>query len=161
MNIWYIDNWKKFSDLANGNCKKGLRLHFGKDIDQKARKYFMDFSKWIRREFAFPIRINVYVKGDYKIKAKDGDMVCGLFRYPTGDKYPYILLAVGDYKELVESRGEEQAMWSILWSFAHELTHYYQYINDVQLSSKGEEIQATRYSKQILEKYDYEMQQKD
>ncbi|MBO5396113.1 MAG: hypothetical protein J6A97_04445 [Clostridia bacterium] len=109
----------------------------------------------MRKEFEFPLRVNVYVKGDYRIKAKDGDMVVGTCWKPADfSAYPYIRLATGDYNELVDERGEDGAMWAILASFSHELTHYYQYINNLQLTLVGEERQAHAYVNRILEAYD-------
>lgn len=45
-------------------------------------------------------------------------------------------------------------MWSILGTLAHELTHYFQYINQLELTRIGEERQATVYSDYILSDYD-------
>lgn len=130
-------------------------MRIDKDVDATVRVFCLDFAKWLRKEFRFPVRVNVYVKKDYRIKAKDGDMVVGTFWRPAeNSSYPYIRLATGDYYELVEDRGEENAMWAILASFAHELTHYYQHINDLQLTLIGEERQANAYTKRILKAYD-------
>lgn len=65
----------------------------------------------MRREFVFPIRIIIYVKNQFRIKAKDGDLVVGTFWRREGlskDDKPYVRIAVGDYLELVEQRGEER-----------------------------------------------------
>ncbi len=155
MHIWYSDKWKKYINSHDPAIKKGLHMRMDRSIDPEVRMFFLDFAKWLRREFVFPIRVNVYVKADYRIKAKDGDMVVGtMWRPEDANSYPYIRLAAGDYHELVDERGEEQAMWAILASFAHELTHYYQYINHLQLTLTGEERQAEAYTKRILEAYD-------
>ena len=63
-------------------------------------------------------------------------------------------IATGDYQELVAERGKKEAMWSILGTLAHELTHYFQYINQLELTRIGEERQATVYSDYILNDYD-------
>ena len=63
-------------------------------------------------------------------------------------------IATGDYQELVAERGKKEAMWSILGTLAHELTHYFQYINQLKLTRIGEERQATVYSDYILSDYD-------
>lgn len=155
MHIWYSDNWKKYITQNDDTAKKGLRMHIEKAVDDSVREVCLLFAGWLRKEFEFPVRLNVYVKSDYRIKAKDGDMVVGTMWRPEDDNsYPYIRLATGDYNELVDERGETQAMWSILATFAHELTHYYQYINHLPLTLRGEERQAAAYTNRILEAYD-------
>ena len=89
-----------------------------------------------------------------KIKAKDGDMGFGTFFRPYGYPVePYIRLATGDYSALEEARGRDNALAVILSSLAHEITHYYQYINKADLSLRGEEIQASRTASIILDLY--------
>ena len=39
----------------------------------------MKFGKWLRKEYFFPIRVPVYVKGKKYIKAMDGEMKCSPF----------------------------------------------------------------------------------
>jgi len=153
--IWYCNDWEKYIKSDDVMLKKGLRLHINSDVDSAVRLFISDFAKWLRKEFEFPLRVNVYVKASYRIKAKDGDMVVGTCWRPDDySSYPYIRLATGDYNELVEERGEEGAMWAILASFSHELTHYYQHINNLQLTLVGEERQAQAYANRILDAYD-------
>lgn len=153
--IWRETKWRKFLDENWTIRKTGIYLRFDKSVDPDVKKCYMAFVKWLRKEFVFPLRLNVYVKDTYFIKARDGDMVVGTFwRPPIGDSYPYMRLAVGDYTELVSERGSENAMWALLECFAHEMTHYFQCINDLDLTLIGEERQAKRYSIMILEEYD-------
>ena len=66
------------------------------------------------------------------------------------DFYPYIRIATGDYEELVEEYGDEDAMWATLSVFAHELTHYYQHINNLPLTPIGVERQARAYDATVI-----------
>lgn len=66
---------------------------------------------------------------------------------------PYIKIATGDYYDLQSRNGKDNALATILATLAHELTHYYQWINDIQLTPKGREQQATRYSNYIIDEY--------
>lgn len=157
MHLWYLEKWKKYIDFNSGEYETGVYMRFDKDVDGRVKCFCKEFGKWLRREFVFPIRITIYVKDKYRIKAKDGDLVVGTFWRPEGfekDNMPYARIAVGDYLELVNQKGEEEAMWAILGSIAHELTHYFQYINNVKLTPIGEERQATVYSDYILGDYD-------
>ena len=112
MHIWYLDDWKKHVKHSNNTLKKGLRMYIEKEVDATVHMFCLDFAKWLRKEFDFPLRVNVYVKHDYRIKAKDGELVVGTCWKPADyNSYPYIRLATGDYQELIEARGEENAMW--------------------------------------------------
>lgn len=59
---------------------------------------------------------------------------------------PYIKIAVGDYEARVKKWGKEKAIANILLDIPHELTHYFQWINDIQLTDVGRERQANRYA---------------
>lgn len=88
------------------------------------------------------------------IRAKNGENVVGSFFEPFSylDE-PYIRIATGDYYELTDIIGEDNALASILLTLAHELTHYYQWINSIQLTPRGREWQASRYANYILDEY--------
>ena len=74
------------------------------------------------------------------------------FPFDTNDE-PYARVATGDYFELLEKRGKDNALASILSSIAHELTHYFQWINGINLTEMGAERQATAYARFILDEY--------
>ena len=80
------------------------------------------------------------------------------FRYersvdPEVKDEPYIRLAAGDYAALTAQRGKDNALASVLSCLAHELTHYYQWINALSLTPVGRERQAARYARYILYEY--------
>ena len=132
----------------------GLRMHFDKGVDSEVYRFCMSFAKWLRKEFIFPLRVNVYIRSNYRIKAKDGDLVVGtMWRPADASSFPYIRLATGDYQEMVERSSRDSAMWQILHTFAHEITHYYQYINKLKLTLTGEERQAKHWAERILSEY--------
>ena len=152
MHVWNMIKWRRF---VPQDYPSGLRMRIDRTVDPDLRACLMAFSVCLRKHYQFPMRMTVYVRNQYRIRAKDGDMVVGTFWRPEClDSFPYIRLAVGDYEELVAERGEDGALWSILESFTHELTHYYQYINLLPLTLMGEERQAKRYARLILEEYD-------
>jgi hypothetical protein len=84
----------------------------------------------------------------------DGDKVSATFFQPY-DKLTesYIKIAAGDYYDMLNKWGKDQALGAILHSIAHELTHYFQWINDVQLTDIGYERQASMCAKAILDEY--------
>lgn len=155
MHIWYLENWKEWIDLTKDSHRSGLRMRFDAEVDIQIKEVCKNFAKWLRKEFFFPIRVYVYIKALYRIKARDGEFVVGTFLWPADyDTEPHIRIAAGDYQELKKKRGEEEAMWAILESIAHELTHYFQYVNGISLTKMGDERQATMYSDYILSDYD-------
>lgn len=134
--------------------KSGIVLRFDKDVNVEVKDALKTFAKWLRAEFVFPVRMNVYVKACERIRARDGDKVCGVFFRPYNyGEEPYIKLATGDYIQLKKEMGRDDALASLIWTFSHELTHYFQYVNSAELTLKGEEIQASRYATKILRMY--------
>ena len=112
------------------------------------------FCAWLRTEYFFPIRIPIYFKQAARIKAMDGELVSATFFEPVNRQdEPYARIATGDYQQLKEKIGRDNALASILLSVAHELTHYFQWINDIRLTAIGEERQASRYARFILDEY--------
>ena len=154
MHIWTLDRWKDNIDLNEKLCRDGLRVRVEKGVDKEVRRSCIEFTRWLRKEYCFPIRVVIYIKKAPYIKAMDGDYVVGTFFRPF-DYYtePYIRVATGDYKDLCCKWGKESALTAILLTIAHELTHYFQWINNILLTSIGEERQATRYSRIILDEY--------
>ncbi len=152
MHIWTLENWKKTYD--NVDVRTGLRLRCDKSINDEVRRVCKDFCIWLRKNYYFPIRIPIYLKSDYKIKAMDGDLVSATFFQPNS-KYiePYIRIATGDYSELLNTDGKDDALAAILGSIAHELTHYFQWINDIYLTEIGAERQAKVYVNYIISEY--------
>ena len=89
-----------------------------------------------------------------KIKVKDGEMVSAICFIPYEMKYePYIRISAGDYNDMLEKWGKDNALAAILNSIAHELTHYYQWINGLELTDIGAERQATVHARHILSEY--------
>lgn len=152
MHIWTLENWKKYYDLEP--VRTGLRFIFDKNINPEVRRSCKEFGAWLRTEYNFPIRIPIYVKSSYYIKSLDGEMVNATFFEPISRYHePYIRIATGDYLDMLNEDGKDDALASIIGSIAHELTHYFQWINDIQLTEVGTERQAKAYTRFILDEY--------
>lgn len=96
-----------------------------------------------------------YIKNKKKIRAMDGDLVYGTF-WSMEDDYtvePYIRVAAGDYLDLCDRWGKDSALTAILLTIGHELTHYFQWINALELTPIGMERQATKYARYVLDDY--------
>jgi len=154
MHIWTIEKWIDYLDYDAQQYRTGLRLKSDKNVDPEVRRACKEFCKWLRTEYFFPVRIPIYLKGKKQIKAMDGEFVSATFFGPYDLKSePYIRVSTGDYEELLDQRGRDNALVAILHSIAHELTHYFQWINGIELTPVGEERQATMYARYILDEY--------
>ena len=152
--IWTLENWKADPEFQAPGRRSGLRLYFDKDVDPDIRFVFKVFGSWLRYYYDFPIRVPLYIKSDRRIKDQHGESVCGTMWQP-GDhaEEPFGRIATGDYRELCEKMSEYNAMCNILVTVTHELTHYFQWLNDLPLTDIGRERQATKYSEYVLYEY--------
>lgn len=151
MHIWKMKKWITVLDYDKRSYRSGLRLKFDKGIDPELKEECKRFAAWLRNEYIFPVRVPIYFKNYVKLRCIDGATASAAFFRP--DSYfdePYIRIAVGDYRELCEDWGEIEALFAVLRDIAHELTHYFQWINRLELTAVGEERQATNYSRRIV-----------
>ncbi len=153
MNIWNKTDWKVF--YGNEIKRSGLRVRFDSGVDDEVKRACKEFISWLRLQYVFPKRVRLYIKKDRRVKCKySQEIACGVFFRPANrDVEPYIRIATGDYTELVQKYGVDNALATILWSIAHELTHYFQWLNDLDLTFIGEERQATNYANKIIDEY--------
>jgi predicted ATPase len=138
-------------ELKEDYPRQGLRIRCEQGVHPEVKRACLEFAKWLRKEFEFPIRVVVYLKKDYQIKNKfTKELVSATFFAPFDkSEEPYIRIATRDYIELLEENGKDDALASILGSIAHELGHYYQWIDDLEL----DEEEAENESEYMLELY--------
>lgn len=151
MNLWKI---QKANHMASFD-KTGLHLRVEQGVNPEVRRSCLSFSKWLREQYVFPVRVIIYIKKSYYISAQNGENVYGTCWRPFDkSKSPYIRISTGDYDELVVSKGQDNALATILFCIAMMLTHYYQWLNDINgLTEEEEELQAEKYAKKILSLY--------
>lgn len=118
--------------MTSNYPRKGLRIRCDIGVHPEVRGACIGFTKWLRKEFEFPIRVVVYLKKDFQIKSQaDKELVSVTFFGPYDkNEEPYIRIATGDYIELLDKNGPDNALWAILGTFAHEIGHYYQWLDD-------------------------------
>ncbi|MFL0365896.1 hypothetical protein ACH0BF_23105 [Pseudobacillus sp. 179-B 2D1 NHS] len=131
--------------------RNGLRVRCEQGVHLEVRRACLEFGKWMRKEFDFPIRVVVYLKKDYQIKnITTKELVSATFFAPYDKtQEPYIRIATGDYLELLEELGQDNALASILGSIAHEVGHYYQWVDNKDL----DEDEAEDYGEYMLDLY--------
>lgn len=149
MDIWQAKRWKK---VLPEDCRRGLRTRFDPDISPEIKAYCKEMCKWLQYYWDFPMRVPIYFKNREFIRAADGDKCAAIFSGPYNhSEEPYIRIALGDYEKITKKWGKDRAIANTLRCIPHELTHYFQWINDIRLTEIGEERQATVYARAILE----------
>lgn len=152
MHLWQLNKWRTF--YSGIECRRGFRIRGDKAVDEEIKQAILNFGKWVRREFDFPIRVVAYIKSTERIRAKDGELVSATFFGPFDRTLePYIRVSAGDFHKLTEKWDKDEAIAATLRSLAHELSHYYQWLNDLKLTPIGEERQATSYAYAVVEEY--------
>jgi hypothetical protein len=138
----------------NESIRTGLRFRCEKGVHPEVRNACLTFGKWLRSEFRFPIRLVIYLKKAEKIKTMDKDFVSAVFFAPFNKELePYAKVSTGDYLELVTDWGKNEALASILGSIAHEIGHYYQWVNNEELEEELEELRANEFKEYVLDLY--------
>lgn len=156
MNPWNCCKWK--DDLDFRPRRSGLRLRIDSDVPSVIREHCIHFAAWLRKKYEFPVRIPVYVKFKTLVRASDGELVSGLFFEPYSRSVePYAKVAVGVVDKLEDEYNTKNAICKILCSIAHELTHYFQWINCMEpmepRANSRIEWQASYYGHKLSKMY--------
>lgn len=153
MSPWLSEDWQEYFS-GKDNIRSGIYLRIEKNVNDDVKKSLKKFAKWLRKNYKFPIRLPIYVKATDYVKTKDGDYVVGSFFEPN-DYFtePYIKISTGDYEDLLNEIGKDNALASFIYTLSHEITHYYQWINRVEKSVDDREIEADYYGDYILQQY--------
>lgn len=136
--------------------RSGLRIRY-LGIDDDVRMAILNFANWLRRQIKFPIRVVVYVKSDKQVKNIYGEFVYGTFFAPDDKSVePYIRVATGDYFNLKEELGRDDALAAILHTLAHEVVHYEQWLKeDNCFDERKANYRATRLVHKYAETRDH------
>lgn len=142
------DIWK--TDLTENT---NVDLHFSKGVHPQLRKEIMLFLRWIRRQYAFPRKVNIQISDEmFVLTFLTGEQVSASIFIPDNEKFNVLIrVSTGDYLLTVQNDGYRVAVCSILGSIAHELTHYYQWVKDPDC--RFNEAQARAKAVRIVSKY--------
>lgn len=137
------ENLEFYSDSAH---KSNLSLHFASEIDADIKKRICKFVRYLRKEFYFPIRCNIYFCNREKFPSSKGAYCYGVFfsnEESNGRIYPQIYIPV------------KNELYSVYHSLSHELTHYFQwyFFDDTQKNDRALETQASKYANRIMKDY--------
>ena len=125
----------------------GIKEYFDSKVNEEVRKACTQYIAWLRMQYDFPIRVTIYFKEKEYVATLKGLKFSAAFERKSDiSQEPYILVAVGDYCELVKEYGDkEAALEEILYSITYEVSLYFQWIKGMHLNghvSKKNERQA-------------------
>jgi len=127
----------------------GLRIR-GHDAPRDVRDAIVRFAQWLRLSHAFPVRCPVYLSSRPELTTMHGDTASACFFAPwEPDEEPYVRIATGDYRDLRKTRSRDDALVAYLHSLAHELVHYWQWIETGLITERGVVVRATN----IVDRY--------
>lgn len=154
MNPAVLTKWKeKYKPCPQ---KKRLLLHFEPDVHPYVRDWLWEYAHWLRQTYNFPVRVHVYCRVGKKVPCRFSKPAYGVTWVPDDTNMcPNIRLACGlfspDEPITIEMWIETQA---IMFTFTHEIMHYFQGINGICCSSeRGLEWQASYYAKKTLRRF--------
>ena len=150
--LWFEIKDKK--QYVNETFKSGIELFFNKKIDSGLKKSCKRFIKWLKTKYYFPILVEIHFKTTDRVEAENGEKLYGLFFGPYDKEYQsYIRIATGEYKDDCANKGRDNARVYILHTIAHELSHYFQWIQYGWKDKKKDEKEASECADYIIDCY--------
>ena len=152
MIFWIDKDYRKY--YKDSEKASGIRYKFydyGNDFDEHTIEAIKKFIVFLRKNFYFPIRLNLLFCNTQVFRHHiDNHTYYGAFYSMDDEKrkvYPRISIA----SEVTKNNMLED----ILFSLAHEITHYYQwyFLEEDKRSSRSLEIEANKWSRYILDLY--------
>ena len=148
MGLW--NNFKIKTNIKANNSN--IFFHYEKGIDKELRQQYIAFARWLRKNYRFPVRVNVYIVNSEKIELLNGNLAYGSFRWYK-NRPPIIKIPSAITRETNETYSKEDIYYSILSSLVHEITHYFQWITYSNQNDNSSERQANYYRFRILDLY--------
>ncbi|MEM8884371.1 MAG: hypothetical protein AAGD14_09895 [Planctomycetota bacterium] len=107
------------------------------------RRAVIRYAVWLRTQFAFPIRVPIYLLPGPVLVTMHGVEGSASFFAPWDRREePFIRVATGDYPQLRRERGRDNALAAFLSSVSHEVVHYRQWVETGRTWERGVERRA-------------------
>lgn len=74
--LWNLEHFSAEA-LHRTVRRDGLRIRIHPQVHPFLRREVHTFVRWLRANYPFPIRVNVYIPNTKKIRANDGDLCYG------------------------------------------------------------------------------------
>lgn len=142
------------------NCESGIVFIYDKKANKEVKRACVNLEKWLSKNIYFPVKLYVYIRNSIRVKTTKGESVVGRLSVPknrehieNGDVFDEI--AIGDYKKLLNTKNKSVALADILDPIAHEIIHYFQWINNeiIGYLPYFKEKDAIKYSTKLLLEY--------
>ena len=144
--------WQKYEKSNCERSDRGISFHYEKGIDRELREFYLNFAKWLRGKYVFPVHVTVYVLNQEKVRLWNGSLQYGSFRwYPN--RSPRIKVPSKVEAALLEECSLAEVYVMILSSLVHELSHYYQWVSGLEQTNTVSERQANYYRFRIIEQF--------
>ncbi len=131
----------------------GLRVRYDRGLHPFIRRELKIFCRWLRWYYHFPAPVQVYICHAEHIRARDGQPCSGTcFQENRPGAVICIHIAAGASADLTD-QALKNRLWGCIFTLAHELTHYYQYLSDSYQTTRGMECQATRQANRLQALY--------
>jgi len=124
--------------------RAGIRIR-GERGDVEVTQALIRYAKWLRRNYPFPVRVPIYLFPTETITTSEGEIASASFFAPFDRKAePHVRIATGDYQELKNQQGRDNALAAFIVSLNHELVHYYQWLKTGTTSERNVVRRAVR-----------------
>lgn len=131
------------------NLRTGLHIR-GHRGHPEVRAALIRYAKWLRQNYEFPIRVPAYLLPGEFVTTMHGNRCSASFFAPWDRTVePYIRVATGDYLQLLESQGRDNALAAFLHSLSHEVIHYRQWVETGEIWEKG----VVRKARSMVDRY--------
>lgn len=144
--IFWIEKKYK-NEYINSAHATGIRYKFIDYVDEITKNEIKNFICYIRKQYYFPIRLNISLYNYESFKHEDGHKYYGIFYDGDNSKkiYPKINIAA--------KTTNRNPVEDIIFAIAHEITHYYQwyFLEDKNRTHRSLEIEANKWAAYILD----------
>lgn len=113
MNLWQKFELKRNTAVTSG----GIYFHYQKGIDPDLKQKYISFAKWLRANYAFPVRLNVYILNCEQVRLRSGQMAYGSFRWYSA-RTPNIRVPSAIEPELLHEYTQDEIYEQILSSLS-------------------------------------------
>lgn len=104
------------------------------------RRCLQRYARWLREQVDFPVRVTVYLSPRKMLLTRAGDSAQSILRVPTDRRESaHILIAAGDWNELLRERGRDNALAAYLHVLSEEIVFYRQWIERKQPARRAAE----------------------
>lgn len=147
--------WQRFEKKRNLYTNSGFSLRFEKGIEEDLRTKYINFARYLRKNYVFPVHINVYILNCEKVRLISGAMAYGSFKW-FPKRNPRIKIPSAIENHLLNDYTKEEIYEQILSSFVHEISHYYQWYLDLDQDNATSERQANYFRYRIIDEFNLE-----